>query len=289
MGSLQVKSRHRLLCGDSTKAEDVERLMGGDAMNLAITSPPYATQRKYDESSGFTPIQPEGYGQWFRAVQEGVQRHLHKSGSWILNIKEAASDGCKQSYVKRLVLQHIDEWGWKWIEEYCWPRPALPLNPNTSRRFKNGWESVYHFAMDIRYKFYPDIVRHKSDGCFKYVDQKAAGQMIGGTAQGVGGGIMSPVNTGEGMAYPSNVLPNLGGARVVGHSAAYPVGIPEFFILALTDEMDRVYDPFLGSGTTMIAADNLGRKCYGMEISPGYCDVIVERWETLTEGKAVRP
>jgi DNA modification methylase len=49
-----------------------------------------------------------------------------------------------------------------------------------------------------------------------------------------------------------------------------------------------VYDPFLGSGTTLIAAEQLGRKCYGMEISPQYCDVIVKRWETLTGKKAVR-
>jgi len=50
---------------------------------------------------------------------------------------------------------------------------------------------------------------------------------------------------------------------------------------------DTVYDPFLGSGTTLIAAEQLGRKCYGMEISPAYCDVIVKRWETLTGKKAV--
>ncbi len=43
-----------------------------------------------------------------------------------------------------------------------------------------------------------------------------------------------------------------------------------------------IYDPFLGSGTTLIAAEQLGRKCYGMEISPAYCDVIVQRWEKLT-------
>jgi DNA modification methylase len=49
-----------------------------------------------------------------------------------------------------------------------------------------------------------------------------------------------------------------------------------------------VYDPFLGSGTTLIAAEQLGRKCYGMEISPAYCDVIVKRWETLTGKKATR-
>jgi DNA modification methylase len=48
-----------------------------------------------------------------------------------------------------------------------------------------------------------------------------------------------------------------------------------------------VYDPFLGSGTTLIAAEQLGRKCYGMEISPQYCDVIVKRWKTLTGNKAV--
>jgi DNA modification methylase len=51
---------------------------------------------------------------------------------------------------------------------------------------------------------------------------------------------------------------------------------------------ESIYDPFLGSGTTLIAAEQLGRKCYGMEISPAYCDVIVKRWETLTGKKATR-
>lgn len=53
-------------------------------------------------------------------------------------------------------------------------------------------------------------------------------------------------------------------------------------------EAQIVYDPFLGSGTTLVAAEQLGRTCYGMEISPAYCDVIVERWENLTGQKAVR-
>jgi len=51
-------------------------------------------------------------------------------------------------------------------------------------------------------------------------------------------------------------------------------------------EGQAIADPFLGSGTTLIAAEQLGRKCYGMEISPAYCDVIVKRWETLTGKKA---
>ena len=51
---------------------------------------------------------------------------------------------------------------------------------------------------------------------------------------------------------------------------------------------ERVYDPFLGSGTTLIAAESLNRRCYGMEIEPHYCDVIVRRWEEFTGRKATR-
>ena len=55
-----------------------------------------------------------------------------------------------------------------------------------------------------------------------------------------------------------------------------------------TVDSNLVLDLFLGSGTTLIAAEQLGRTCYGMEISPAYCDVIVKRWETLTGKQAVR-
>ena len=269
---------HRLICGDCRASTDVSTLLDGVIVNVAFTSPPYASQRKYDESSGFKPIKPDAYVEWFDAVQANVRQHLAEDGSWFVNIKEAADDGQKQTYVKRLTIKHVDEWGWKWIEEFCWPRPALPLNPNMSRRFKNGWESVYHFAASTAYKFKPDDVRHETDGAFIYADQKAAGKMVGGTAQGVGGGIMSPVNAGAGLAFPSNVLSNMGGAKVVGHSAAFPVGLPAFFVKAYSDEGDTIFDPFLGSGTTLIAAAQERRVAYGMEISPGYCDVIRRRW-----------
>jgi DNA modification methylase len=64
--------------------------------------------------------------------------------------------------------------------------------------------------------------------------------------------------------------------------------LPAFFIKANSNASGVVYEPFCGSGTTLIAAEQLGRKCYGMEISPQYCDVIVKRWETLTGKKATR-
>jgi DNA modification methylase len=51
---------------------------------------------------------------------------------------------------------------------------------------------------------------------------------------------------------------------------------------------DDVYDPFLGSGTTVIACERLGRRCFGLELDPGYCDVIVKRFENFTGTKAQR-
>jgi len=72
-----------------------------------------------------------------------------------------------------------------------------------------------------------------------------------------------------------------------GHPTPKPVVLIGKLVAAHSRPDDLVADPFLGSGTTLIAAEQLGRKCYGMEISPAYCDVIVKRWETLTGKKAV--
>ena len=72
------------------------------------------------------------------------------------------------------------------------------------------------------------------------------------------------------------------------HPCPKPVQLWAELIEPQTDKADIVFDPFLGSGTTLIAAEQLGRKCYGLEISPQYCDVIVKRWENFTGNVAER-
>ena len=71
------------------------------------------------------------------------------------------------------------------------------------------------------------------------------------------------------------------------HPTMKPVGLVAYLLGNNTTSGESVLDTFCGSGTTLIAAEQLGRKCYGMEISPAYCDVIVKRWENLTGKKAV--
>ncbi|WP_447983796.1 site-specific DNA-methyltransferase [Nitrospira sp. Nam74] len=72
------------------------------------------------------------------------------------------------------------------------------------------------------------------------------------------------------------------------HGTQKPIEAMRRPILNHTQPGEWVYDPFLGSGTTLIAAEDRGRRCLAMEIDPGYCDVTIERWQTLTGEKATR-
>ena len=93
--------------------------------------------------------------------------------------------------------------------------------------------------------------------------------------------LTSPESSAQPNKIPDSVvrINRMHGGHGIDHPAIFPVELPAFAMQAWPGV---AYDPFLGSGTTLIAAEQLGRKCYGMEISPQYCDVIVKRWENLT-------
>jgi site-specific DNA-methyltransferase (adenine-specific)/site-specific DNA-methyltransferase (cytosine-N4-specific) len=287
-GDLWQLGDHRLLCGDCRDAGDVSRLMAGDEVAVAITSPPYASQRKYDTESGFKIIPPDDYVDWFELVQENIASHLADDGSWFLNIKEHCEGGQRSLYVKDLTLAHVRNWRWLFVDELCWQRVSLPGGfPN---RFKNGWEPIFHFCRNPAIKFRPDNVSHDFDSAgMKTCDEvKAAGKHFGFTQDGSNGGPGGVRSKNREGALPANVLTINGVDNGIDHSAMFPTLLPAFFIRAFSDNSDIIFDPFLGSGTTLIAAEQLGRKCYGLEISPAYCDVIVDRWQNLTGKKAKR-
>jgi DNA modification methylase len=280
-GQLWELGDHRLLCGDSTKKEDVDRVMGGEQINIAFTSPPYASQRKYDEASGFKPIPPEDFVQWFNPIAANVKQHLSKDGSWFVNIKPACEGLTRLTYVFDLVLAHVRQWGWNFAEEFCWERTGIPQQ--VVRRFKNQFEPIYQFTLG-EWKIRPDAVRHESDSV-----PKAMGKGAGDTNAARRQGFASAVEGNQiesGLAYPGNRLPKFQ-SEALGHSAAFPVGLPSFFVKAFTDERDTVYEPFSGSGTTLIACEQLGRKCRAIEISPAYVAVAIQRWADAT-GKTPR-
>jgi DNA modification methylase len=275
-GDIWLLGPHRLMCGDSREPSDVDTLLSGAQINLAFTSPPYAEQRTYDESSGFKPIPPDEYVEWFQMVQANVAAHLAEDGSWFVNIKAASRGLDTELYVMDLVLTHARQWGWHFVTEFCWERSGMPQEPNG--RFKNQFEPVYQFSVN-KWKHRPDAVKVPSKSAFLYYDPK---DRKAAEHQGTDFAFNDD-RIGEGLAYPGNRLPTFAGSHeALGHGAAFPVGLPEFFVKAYTDEGDTVYDPFMGSGSTMLAAHNQHRIAYGMEISPAYCDIICKRWEQAT-------
>ena len=299
-GDLWSIGRHRLICGDCRDFGVVEKLLDGKRASIVITSPPYATQREYDPASGFKPILPEEYSDWFRDVAANVQAILAPDGSYFLNIKEHAEDGERNLYVKDLVLAHKRKWGWRFVDEFCWRKTDNGVPGGWGNRFKNAWEPVFHFSRQAEIKFRPEAVGHASEDCFDYSPsnpKSTSGSGLLGTgprgAAADGGknrdawrasrnSLSDSNGRYQGIARPSNVIEARTESSQGSHSAPFPRGLVEFFIKAFTDAGDRVFDPFLGSGTSIAAAEVLQRTGYGVEISPAYCDVIVRRLMSLT-------
>src|SRR6266849_8417184 len=145
-GDLWLIGNHRLICGDC-RDRDVIRALFGDALaNVVITSPPYASQREYDASSGFKPIHPDEYVAWFRNVAAAIESVLEPNGSYFLNIKEHSEDGERNLYVKDLVIAHKRQWGWRFVDEFCWRNTANGVPGKWPNRLKNAWEPVFHFC-----------------------------------------------------------------------------------------------------------------------------------------------
>jgi hypothetical protein len=299
-GDLYLLGDHRLICGDCRDEAVVSKLFAGKPINLAMTSPPYAAQRDYDEASGFKPIPPAEYSGWFRGVAGALRPHLAADGSFCVNIKEHAESGQRSLYVKDLVIAFVREWDWRLVEEFMWSHGGTPKTPQG--RLKNGFEPIFHFAIAPKIKWRPKHVRHQTDDvpdwgglhpsqldglAMKGYRQRVATSKAQGRSYKETGdpARLAPATD---LAYPSNVIECGKNHEALGHGAVFPVALPTFFIRLLTDAGDRVFDPFAGAGTTLIACEREHRLGYACEVSPAYCDIIVERWETLTGKMATR-
>lgn len=277
---------HRIVCGDCRDAKVVADLLQGTLINVAFTSPPYASQRKYDESSEFRPIPPSDYVEWFDAVQANVRTHLAEDGSWFVNIKPHAHDGQRDLYVNDLLAAHVRQWAWRFVDELCWVDTANGFPGVFTNRFKNAWEPLYHFATLKDIKFIPLANAVDTERGRIYSPETNIVMHDSGYQH------HQPHKEVAGKARPSNVISLAAGGdrgkRGVTHSAAFPSKLPAWFIRAYSDPGDAIFDPFMGSGSTLIAADREGRVCYGTEISPAYCDVIATRWQKHSGEKPVR-
>ena len=270
-GQLWRLGEHRLICGDCTDRQVVERVMGGEKAQGIITSPPYAEQRK--DTYGGVPM--EGYVDWWNGIQEIADIVLCDGGNFFVNIKPHCDDGQRVLYVFDLVLSMVRNWGWKLIDELCWVRQSMPNG--TEYRLKNEFEPVYHFC-----KTRP-IANLSSLKDIASTMTKPKRYRKSGSGSGLHNFDYEP----EEGALPGNVLMINTGEVNMGtqnHPATFPVRLPEFFITGFSQPRDIWFEHFSGSGTTLIACERLGRKCRAVEISPAYCAVTIQRWVDMTGG-----
>lgn len=244
-----------------------------NTFDLIFTSPPYADQRV----STYGGIKPDDYVDWFLPKSEQFLRVLKPTGTFILNIKERVSNGERHTYVLHLI-EALRSQGWLWTEEFIWHKKnSYPGKwPN---RFRDSWERLLQFNKNKRF----------------YMDQEAVMVPIGDWAKSrlnnlsetdlqrdnsrVGSGFGKNISNWleREYVYPSNVIHMATECGNKGHSAAFPIDLPKWFIKLFTEPNGLVLDPFLGSGTTALAAIELGRNYTGIDVNPEYVELSKER------------
>lgn len=242
-------------------------------VDLIVTSPPYADQR----NTTYGGIHPDKYVDWMLPRTAQMLRVLKDSGSFVLNIKEKAVDGQRHTYVLELILA-LKKQGWLWTEEYIWhKRNCYPGKwPN---RFRDAWERCLHFTKSRKFKMNQQAVMVPM-GDWAQTRLKSLGKndVVRHDSQ-VGNAFGKNIANWQGreMAYPTNVLHLATECGNKGHSAAFPLSLPQWFIKLFTDPGDVVLDPFAGSGTTIDAACGLDRCVLGIDVQDEYVQMCREK------------
>ena len=246
------------------------KLLEDNSVDLIVTSPPYADQRK----NTYGGISTKEYVKWFLPISEELLRVLKPTGTFILNIKEKVQDGERSTYVLELILE-MRRQGWLWTEEFIWHKKnSYPGKwPN---RFRDAWERLLQFNKNKKFNMYQETVMVPTGDWAKTrlrklseTDQIRDNSKVG---SGFGKNISNWVD--REMAYPTNVLHLATECNNKNHSAAFPSSLPEWFIKLFTKEGDVVLDPFMGSGTTNIVAQRMGRNSIGIEIQEQYYEMV---------------
>ena len=261
-----------ILQGDSA---EVLKTLPDNSINLIVTSPPYADQRK----STYGGIAPDKYVEWFLPISEQLLRVLKPSGTFVLNIKEKVVNGERSTYVMELILA-MRKQGWLWTEEFIWHKKnSYPGKwPN---RFRDAWERLLQFNKSKKFAMYQEEVMVPMGDWAKSrlknlsdTDKRRDNSKVG---SGFGKNISNWIDREK--AYPTNVLHLATECNNKKHSAAFPEELPEWFIKLFTKEGDMVLDPFAGSGTTLFVAERMGRSAIGIEIMEEYYKMIKNQLE----------
>ena len=242
LGDVWLLGRHRVMCGDSTSIDAVEKLMDGGKAQLVITSPPYngdtkskngdyyATNKtkKFYGNDGFQDnLSSDNYVEFAKSV---LNNCFVVTDGWIFwNVSYNANS--RFEYIKQ-IHDHLEFL----MEQVCWKKSSnFPLKGSMMRQ----WEPIYIFSTNKT----PLVLNEVTGNHWEISNTNVQHE---------------------------------------NHKACFPIALPEKAITIFDDRVKVVFEPFGGSGSTLIACEKTGRINRSMELDPKYVDVIIKRWQDFT-------
>lgn len=242
-GDIWQLGEHRLMCGDSTDADTVKKLMDGAKAEMSFTSPPYnaGDSEKLSGNTHFEESKYKNYDDdnvdYKGLIIESTLNALSSAKYAFVNLQLLAGN-------KTDVIQFLGDMKDKLCDILIWRKTGAPML--APRVCNSEFEFIFVFSNENNSR---------------------------------------AIGTRDFRGTESNVFdcsPQRKNEFASLHAATFSVEFVSHYITSFSNDGESVLDLFGGTGTTLIAAEQLNRKCYMMELDPHYCDVIISRWETFT-------
>jgi len=252
LGDLIEIGEHRLLCGDSTDSDQVAKLMNGEKADLSFTSPPY-NAGKSESLSGNTHTTDNKYNQYNDNQKQSdyLDLLIGFTNNAILNSEYLICNIQSLAGNKIALIEYLHNYKENFIDVAIWDKGhgAPAMAENV---MTSAWEYMFFISSK------ENASRAIPNANFR------------GTVP----------NIYRGKPNRNNEFSNV-------HAATFPIDLPEW-ALQFTKVNDIILDQFVGTGTTMVASHQLKRKCYGMEIDPKYCQVVIDRMKKLDSSLEIK-
>ena len=245
LGDLFEIGEHRLLCGDSTDSDAVAKLMDGQKADIAFTSPPY-NAGKSEALSGNTHTTDNKYNKYNdnQTQSDYLNLLIGFTNNALINADFLICNIQSLAGNKVALIHYLYQYKNNFIDVAIWDK-----GHGAPQMAKGVMTNVWEYMIFISSNENPSRAIPKSN--------------FQGTVQNIYRG-----------------KPNRNNEFSSVHAATFPIDLPEW-ALQFTKQGNIILDQFLGTGTTMAAAHQLKRKCYGMELDPKYCQVIIDRMKAL--------
>jgi DNA modification methylase len=270
LGDLFEIGEHRLLCGDSTDSDAVAKLMNGEKSELLFTSPPYSDMREYNGNKDLSVSN----------IVEFITSFYQYCEYQVINLGIQRKEGEIFEYWNEYI-QKLKDNGYLFLSWNIWNRENAGFSiANITSMFATQHEWIFVFGKKV--KKLNLTIENKEAGNTR---NEVANRQKDGSIKSKKAPIIRDKRQ---LGTINTINPQLARNENIKHPAMFPIELPSEYIKAMTNENDIVSEPFLGSGTTMVAAHQLERKCYGMELDPKYCQVIIERMKKLDPSLVIK-